>query len=235
MARRAEMIPEAQIEQQETTLPDKLDAVIVLGKNWRELPPNDAGFEWQTNYLSRESRLSALAAGELWRQGKVEKIIITGGKTGGNKRLNATTSESLSEAGMMAQFLLKTYTDLSPEQVVVEDAAIDTSENAELVKALLKKHDLKQVGLLTVGFHLPRALQLFKTHGIEARGLVSEEEVVTRSKHHAAWAKGYPESRGVKLEQVREFLARQLLVIDPKGRVQRTLAQWVRGGPKAKD
>ena len=62
--------------------PRKFQAVIVLGKNWREYPSEKPTQDWKLR-LSIESEMSALAAGELFKQGRTERIIFSGGRTAG--------------------------------------------------------------------------------------------------------------------------------------------------------
>ena len=51
-----------------------------------------------------------------------------------------------------------------------EDRSADTWENAKFSAELLQKDGVRRVLLVTHGWHLPRAIEAFAAHGIEAVG-----------------------------------------------------------------
>ena len=201
-------------------VPDHFDALVVLGKNWREYPPDEKpeGFDLQ---LSIESKMSSLAAGEMFKQGLVDKLIFSGGKTAG--------AEYPSEGEAMIEYLKEKYPDIPEGSIIAENASIDTSENAEQVAEILAKDPtLQKIALMTVGFHLQRAEKLFKEFGIETTPFPSEEELKKRSPHYERFVDAYLKSGHVKTEEIKEIILRSLLYIDAKGKIPGLLTKKIR-------
>jgi len=203
------------------TLPEKVEAVIVLGKNWRAYPPKNASEEWQL-HLSIESKMSALAAGEMFKEGLTDKIIFSGGRTAGKDRS--------SEAKAMWDYLKKKYPDIPDKIIALEEESLDTAGNAEEVLKILQQYNIQDVALMTAGFHLPRAKKLFKEFGIETQGVPSEELLKKRSKHYERFVEKYLESGQVKTKGIKEMILRTLLFIDAKGKLPRLLTKKFRHG-----
>jgi len=205
--------------------PQNFQAVIVLGKNWRERPPKDATPDWKPR-LSIESEMSALAAGQMYRDGKTTRLIFTGGRTAGGDRA--------SEAEAMRDYLKKKFPEIPEGAIEIESESIDTFANAEGVSSLLQSHGLDNVALLTVGFHLSRADRIFKSKGIKAECFSSEEIMRARSKHHDKLVDRFHGSGRVKWAKVMEFAAKRLLDLDSEGDAVGALAKLVRGDGKKK-
>lgn len=195
--------------------------LVVLGKNWRGYPPRNRPEGWRL-HLSIESKLSALAAGHFFRSGRTETILIATGKTAG--------PDWPSEADAMRRYLMRRFPDIPETAVLLEDASIDTAENAELVAHALRASSPRPITLLTVGFHLPRSLKLFSTYRIAvARGIAAEDMVAQRSPRHRTFIAGYLKSQRVRRERAKEALLRLLLLVDPKAAIPRLLTRRRRG------
>lgn len=95
----------------------------------------------------------------LYRQGKIEKILITGG----NVSITGKVYES--EAKKLKQILLQENVPVS--DIITEEKARNTRENALFTKEILEKRfSKKRYVLITSGFHMRRALACFQCVGI---------------------------------------------------------------------
>lgn len=155
------------------TKSEKLDAIVVLGKN--------IGVDWtkdtvraQRFHLSPHARISVDAAYLLYRAGVTRKIIFSTGKTAGG--------DIPSEAELMCGHLLRISRGKIPaEDLILEGISWDTNTNAKAVRRKMREHGLKKVALMSVGFHLPRAVYLFERAGIvPVQNYASEEELARR-------------------------------------------------------
>lgn len=96
----------------------------------------------------------------LYRQGKIKKIIITGGVT----TVFGRTLES--EARQLARILRDAK--VPEKDIILEEKAKNTYENAKFTAKILKKRFPKQKYILiTSAFHLPRAEACFMKQNIK--------------------------------------------------------------------
>lgn len=187
----------------------KYDVVIALGKNWGP----------DQKRLSLESRMTAVAAGKLLKDGVAKKVIFSGGYTAGN--------EMPSEAGAMLKHMARNYGD-QVEKVYLEDESLDTSRNAENVRGLIDEGD--RVMLLSVGYHFPRAKRIFGSYGVEA-DVMSSEKVLADNNHTDKFLKNYRESLRHKFEAAKETLIlNPISLVDRKGIALRGIASLLRKG-----
>lgn len=125
----------------------------------------------------------ARAAGELYLEGATKKIVLTGGKTGGNYKgltKKGQVDERMSEAELMKEILVKEY-QVPETDIILEDNATNTLQNIPLS---LNKIDSEQtgpekpkIGLLGADFHLSRIRLLAKFFGIENSQAFSAEQI----------------------------------------------------------
>lgn len=200
-------------------IPQHFDALVVLGKNWKEPPPfpqeNRDDFKPR---LSMESKMSALGAGEMLKQGLIDRIIFSGGKTAGE--------DYPSEAAAMAAYLREKYPDIPDEMIGLEEESIDTIDNAERIARVLEAHpELQKLALMTVGFHVARSERIFKDRGIDAYPFPAEEVLKQRSPHYERFLNTYEKSGRVTKEKIKELILQSLLYIDPKGGLPRTFTK----------
>lgn len=73
------------------------------------------------------------------------------------------------------------------EQVLSERESLTTRGNARGVARLLRERGLLQVGLVTCDWHMPRALRLFKTNGLEPVPLPALSPRAPRSQRSWRW------------------------------------------------
>ncbi len=115
-----------------------------------------------------ESKLTALAAYTLLRKGLGDKIIFSGGQTKGKSKP--------SEAKVMFDYLKSYDPEFKNESVILEEASIDTAGNAYEVKKLISEES--KIILLTTGYHLVRAKQIFKNYGLDVRMSYASEKIL---------------------------------------------------------
>lgn len=97
---------------------------------------------------------------QLYREGKIKKILITGGQG-----LNPVNPQS--EAQILQRFLL--MTGVPPEDVMIEDQSKNTHENALFTKEFLKEKGIdvnQEFILITSAFHMKRAQACFDKVGL---------------------------------------------------------------------
>lgn len=94
----------------------------------------------------------ALYAAELYEDGTVPRIIVTGG----NWRLQDTDRPS--EAIRIRDLLLEL--GVKPEDILIEERSRTTRENFIYTDALMKQHNLQgPIALVTSATHMPRAMR----------------------------------------------------------------------------
>jgi uncharacterized SAM-binding protein YcdF (DUF218 family) len=204
------------IHNPETPLPSPA-LLIVLGKNIGvDSSPEDIR---RDNYhLSRESRLNALAAGNLYRPGM--KILFSTGETAG---------EGVpAESSAMRDYLLSRFPDIPEEAIDLEDRSIDTAGNAEEVSRILRNEGElpDSIGLLTVGYHVPAAKKLFESYHVPVDQTFAAEEVLeARGSAYKEYIDAWRQTDRIKKEYTKEKIRNWLLHLDPKGKVLRQITQ----------
>lgn len=194
-------------------LPGPMDALVVLGKNISEgIGDSPEDIRASRSKLSLESEINAIAAGMLYSTGACRKIIFSTGHTAG--------PEVPSEARAMKDYMLRHFPDISEEAVILEEESINTKQNAQEVSKIVGKHQFEHVGLLTVGYHLPRSFNEFQRAGVEVEQKFAAEDVLQlRSRRHQELIDRWHQSELVRKETNKERIARLLLKIDPSGRL----------------
>jgi len=208
------------LQQREILTPTKLDALIVLGKNIGE-GWSPEKIRRTRNLLSGHSKLNVLAAGDLYNQGLTQRIIFSTGQTAG--------ADYPSEALAMKAFLKEKFPQIPDSAIILEENSIDTAGNAEEVAKIIEKHGFSNVGLLTVGFHLPNARTLFERFGVkidDTDSFKAEEIVKDRAKKPELFVESYSNSPLVKREKRKERVRTILLyTIDRRGRLLREVTK----------
>lgn len=98
---------------------------------------------------------------QLYRMGKIKKILITGGQG-----LNPVNSQT--EAETLERFLL--MTGVPSEDILIEDQAKNTAQNAQFSKDFLDKIGIdssQEFVLITSAFHMYRAKACFDKVGLK--------------------------------------------------------------------
>jgi len=132
---------------------EPFDIGILLGgySNPYIIPGND-----RHNFNERGNRF--FNALELYRAGKVRKLLLTGGS---GRLIGKKTSEAL----QMQPFLSKL--GIPPEDIIIEAAARNTYESAPLTKKILdERFPNARCLLITSAWHMPRTKGCFRKEGI---------------------------------------------------------------------
>lgn len=98
---------------------------------------------------------------QLYRMGKIKKILITGGQG-----LNPVNPQS--EAELLERFLL--MTGVPQSDIWIEDQSKNTAQNAQFTKAFLEKKGIattQEFVLVTSAFHMYRAKGCFDKVGLK--------------------------------------------------------------------
>ncbi len=181
----------------------KFDTIVALGKNWKKYPPKGSSdFNLE---LSEESKITVLAAGELYLTKVAPMIIFSSGKTAGQR--------FPSEASKMYEYMKSKYPEIPDDGVVLEERSLTTFENAKEVKSLMRAMNRNTAALLTIGFHLPRAVKVFRDHRMDVSGFASERVLTENSEKYKAFVGRYLSSRSHVWEAVKEWLWRSLLFL----------------------
>lgn len=95
-------------------------------------------------------------AHQLYREGMVQYLILSGGKG----------DDGLTEAEGMKRYL--TDLGIPPDRLLLEDQSRNTAENIANSKKILVERNWKRIYLITHDYHMYRALLLAKKEGIDA-------------------------------------------------------------------
>jgi uncharacterized SAM-binding protein YcdF (DUF218 family) len=94
----------------------------------------------------------------LWRAGKVQTIIVTGGNL-------PWPRASTTDAGFAAE-LLQAY-GVPPDSIIVESNSRNTHENAINTAAIWRERHFRSGLLVTSATHMPRAIASFRKSGLD--------------------------------------------------------------------
>lgn len=134
-------------ESSPTTITKKYDVAVLLG-GYRDRSP----ITEDDRFVFGEAANRFTQALELYQDGKVEYILLTGGRSD-------LLARSEREAPMAAQ-LLKKF-NVPDSSIIVEARARNTYENAQFSKQLLDSLEYKNCLLVTSAFHTRRASACF--------------------------------------------------------------------------
>jgi uncharacterized SAM-binding protein YcdF (DUF218 family) len=143
------------------------DAVVVLGKNLG-FRSNKDHIREQREHLAFFGRSNTDAGGILLRDGRTKKIILSTG---------VTVAGLPSEAQLMKKHLQRIWPHVRDEDIILEEISKQTKGNAIEVKKVLEENNIdpNNVGLVTMGFHMPRAQRFFRQVGLNLDALPTEE------------------------------------------------------------
>lgn len=213
------------------------DAIIVHGKNWRRYPLKLRLTHKIRELLkkekplplrpSKDTRLAALGIGEMWRAfvaaGKKPPIFIfSTGKTRG--------PNNPSEAEVMVRYLKLRYPEIPDDNIVLEDRSYDTVGNIQESKRIIEERGLRNVGYVTVGYHIPRVHLLMNFYDAPINVIFpSEQWAARRSPRHRELVEQYRDSGEWSLHEFGETLLSAETLVDP-GQIllSHTLAKLIR-------
>jgi uncharacterized SAM-binding protein YcdF (DUF218 family) len=160
------------------------DLVILLGSQIKK--------EEEKYTLAPHTKLKAEAAGIAWKRRVVKRFVISGGYNFGvryNEReilknpdfsfeSFAKARLEKSEAQVIAKFLHGEY-GIPIEVMYLEEISATTRENAEIVKIILSRKPTfdfaKTIGILTLIYHMEKALPIFKEVGLNVEPVFAED------------------------------------------------------------
>jgi uncharacterized SAM-binding protein YcdF (DUF218 family) len=128
------------------------DAAVVLGGALDPAPSRATG---RVELNEAGDRL--LAAFDLWREGRVRRLVLSGGlihPRPGERSEAERLGEALAAWGVPAQAIL------------LETGSRNTRENALLTASLVREHGLETLLLVTSAAHMERALGCFRAVGL---------------------------------------------------------------------
>lgn len=99
-----------------------------------------------------------LYAAWLYRQGKADHILLSGGRIGW---INPGTSPAEEMASILEQL------DVPQEALWLDTTSLNTHENAVNSSKILATKNVHRILLVTSALHMPRSLALFKHQGLE--------------------------------------------------------------------
>jgi uncharacterized SAM-binding protein YcdF (DUF218 family) len=132
------------------------------------------------------------------------------------------------ESDAMRSYLMSRFPEIPEEDIELEDNSIDTAGNAEEVASQLEENGEmpENIGLLTVGYHVPAAEKLFKRYGVPVTQTFSAEEVLkNRGQSFKQYAEAWEQTDRIKNEYKKEKFRNWLLHIDRKGKLLRLITQ----------
>jgi uncharacterized SAM-binding protein YcdF (DUF218 family) len=131
-------------------------------------------FEADTNRIFLNASANrVLDAVQLYKMGKIEKIVYTGGA--GN-----LMGKKLSEAVYIHKFLKQM--GIPDSAILMEKASRNTYENALFTRNLLKKENLASASklLITSGYHMKRSMACFEKQGLKCTPFSTEPKLSNR-------------------------------------------------------
>jgi vancomycin permeability regulator SanA len=130
----------------------KADVAVVLG-----------AAVWSKNKASPilESRIDK--ASELYKEKKVDKILVTGGKAPGE----------ISEARVAKNYLISNGVKVS--DILLEENSSSTSEQIKYVKSnLVEENNFKNIIVISDQVHLKRVIEICKFYNVRVKGVASD-------------------------------------------------------------
>lgn len=143
-----------------SSLADDYDLAVVLGGT------TDVDREPHDRLFFQKGADRVTHAVNLYKAGKVKKILFTGG----NPRLFEDPNRDNSPI-----FDFYVMCGVAPEDILIESSSRNTRENAFFVKELLEKNGTTgKAILITSGFHMRRAEGCFRKVGIDVTGFSTD-------------------------------------------------------------
>ena len=97
-----------------------------------------------------------LHAVHLYKSGKVEKVLVTGGS-------GSIYDQSIKEGDLIKDFVIQT--GVQPGDLIIERESRNTYENAQLTKKLVPPEESGKLLLVTSAFHMRRASACYRRAG----------------------------------------------------------------------
>ncbi len=119
-----------------------------------------SGYDKHNNGFFSESSDRFIQTAQLYHQGIIKKILITGG--------NGTFNNQPPESKFLSEEMIKN--GISETDLILESRSKNTYENAINSKSILDSLHLKGPAvLITSALHMPRAIQLYQKAGMQVQ------------------------------------------------------------------
>ena len=129
------------------------DVMVVLGGGTESaIPP-------RTTVEINGAGDRVLYAAKLYRDGKAERILLSGGS------IEWLNNGSTTPADDMAAILMDI--GIPDYALIIENTSRNTYENALYTREILEEEEIEQILLVTSAMHMPRAVALFEKQGFE--------------------------------------------------------------------
>jgi uncharacterized SAM-binding protein YcdF (DUF218 family) len=132
-------------------LPDRADAIIVLGSGTRVAGEDDASID-----LDASGTFRCLKAAEVYHKAGPCLVVVSGGKS-------SSGTPGPPAARAMKDLLVRL--DVDPADILVEETSRTTYENAVESWKLIQDRDFRHIVLVTDAVHLFRAERCFEALG----------------------------------------------------------------------
>ena len=143
--------------------------------------------------LAFHTEMRARAAGLTYSLGMTRTLVITGGHNVGVRyslrdnrvfeRPNLSPFALIkaklypSEASVMAEFVHRKYA-VPRGAMILEENSIDTRQNAQECRRIIKRLCPKSIGVLTLLYHMERAIEDFAMEGLKAEPIYAEDLLI---------------------------------------------------------
>lgn len=128
----------------------EIEAIVILGGGTDNSSP-----EFQTNPSVGRWTLQRLRYGAYLQQLTGKPILVTGGAPFAGRPDGEAMAETLTR-------------DFHAKTVWIEGQSKDTTQNAEFSAAILQPKGIKTIAVVSQAWHLPRAIALFQSQGLNA-------------------------------------------------------------------
>lgn len=180
-------------------VPLETDLLVVLGKNLG-VGSSRQDIRESPDYLSIDSRISTLAAAELYGYIPGMRILLSGGRTIGE--------DFPSQPSAARDFLHAVYPDIRLEDVLLDEDGPNTAASAESVAKIAQTQEInfQHLGLLSVGYHVKNAAVLFERRDAPVETVIASEGILAeRSQEDRARMIARGGLRRIKAERLKEM------------------------------
>lgn len=167
------------------------DMAMVLGAGYREDKEN----------LNIESRMRLNAAAQLYLEGRVRMLCLTGGPAMSEKWKHLPALSQLGKKYLVEKF------EIPEKDIILEDESDATHGNLAYGLRVIHQDNLPvgKFAIISTNYHLNRAREMAKRSGIKAELLPAESLLLERSKHYRKfvqqWLK-YAQNAGMEENEV---------------------------------
>ncbi len=152
------------------------DMAMVLG----------AGFREANEHLNKEFRMRLIAAAQMYIEGRVRVICLTGG-------MGSEKWQHLGALSEVAKKYLVTKFGIPAEDIILENRSDATHGNLALGLREVYKEDIPvgKFAIISTNYHLNRAREMAKAMGIKTDLVPAESQLLHRSPHYRKFVENW--------------------------------------------